>query len=236
MRKRLLEIFQRLLKAYGPQHWWPGGSPFEVIVGAILTQGVAWSNVKRAIISLKEAGLMASKRLADTPTEKIAGLIRPCIYYNEKAKKLKAFLAFLEERHHGDLSLLLSVDSLREELLTVRGIGKETTDAIILYAANKPSFVVDAYTRRILQRLTVIEERATYEGVRRLLMRSLPTDVPLYNKYHALLVRHGKARCHRRPLCEGCPLRSLCSFPDRSTQVNRTNKKTPSPLDRLDCL
>ena len=153
--------------------------------------------------------------MADTPPEKIAGLIRPCVYYNEKAKKLKAFLTFLGERHRGDLSLLLalSVDSLREELLTVRGIGEETADAIILYAANKPSFVIDAYTRRILERLGLAETKTPYEHVRDLFMHSLPADVPLYNEYHALLVRHGKDRCRlRQPLCSGCPLQSLCRF------------------------
>jgi len=216
MKKRLLTLYQLLLDTYGKQHWWPGVNPFEVIVGAILTQRVAWANVEKALFSLKEAGLMEPQRLSEAPLKKIASLIRPCIYYNEKAKKLKAFLAFLEERYHGDLSslLCLPVSSLRQELLFVRGIGQETADSIILYAAGKPSFVVDAYTRRILNRLGLIEERTKYAEVRVLFMENLPRDAALYNEYHALLVCHGKKRCHNtRPLCDGCSLRAMCPFP-----------------------
>lgn len=220
MRERLLTLYQLLLDAYGRQHWWPGANPFEVIVGAILTQRVAWANVEKAISSLKEAGLMDPQRLSEAPLKKIASLIHPCIYYNEKAKKLKAFLTFLEERYRGDLSLLLClpVSSLRKELLFIRGIGQETADSIILYAAGKPSFVVDAYTRRILNRLGLIEERAKYTDIQALFMRSLPKDASLYNEYHALLVCHGKKCCHNtRPLCDGCPLRVMCSFPQQGT-------------------
>jgi len=218
LREGLFSIYQMLLSSYGPQHWWPGSSPFEVIVGAILTQRVAWSNVERAIASLKEAGLLDPRRLNGAPLPEIAALIKPSVYYNVKAKKLKAFTRFLAERYHGDLDLLLSlaVPSLREELLSVHGIGEETADAIILYAAGKPSFVVDAYTTRILSRLDLIEEGARYGMVRDLFMENLPAEVPLYNEYHALLVRHGKERCRRQdPLCSGCPLEETCSFPGK---------------------
>ena len=217
MRKRLLEIYQRLLDTYGAQSWWPGESPFEVIVGAILTQSVAWSNVEKAIAALKQSDLLTPGKLAQAPIEEIAVLIRPCLYYNEKAKKLKAFSSFLEDRYSNNLSSLLSLDisCLRQELLSVWGIGEETADAIILYAAKKPSFVVDTYTRRILQRLGIIEEKSACAGIRNLVMESLPADVPLYNEYHALLVRHGKERCRsRRPVCKGCPLSTLCKVSD----------------------
>jgi len=217
MRKRLLEIYQRLLDTYGAQSWWPGESPFEVIVGAILTQSVAWSNVEKAIAALKQSDLLTPGKLAQAPIEEIAVLIQPCLYYNEKAKKLKAFSSFLEDRYSNNLSSLLSLDisCLRQELLSVWGIGEETADAIILYAAKKPSFVVDTYTRRILQRLGIIEEKSAYAGIRNLVMESLPADVPLYNEYHALLVRHGKERCRsRRPVCKGCPLSTLCKVSD----------------------
>jgi len=219
MRKRLLRVYELLLATYGKQHWWPGSSPFEVIVGAILTQGVAWTNVEKAIASLKAAGLLSLEEMAKAPVDRIATHIRPCLYYNEKAKKLKAFLHFLEARHRGDLFLLLSlsVSSLRKELLSVRGIGQETADAIILYAAGKPSFVVDAYTHRILKRLALIKKEAKYEDARALFMKHLPRDAALYNEYHALLVRHGKQRCHsRQPLCDGCSLSTLCPFPSKA--------------------
>lgn len=213
MRERLLEIYHRLYAAYGPQHWWPGEGPFEVIVGAILTQQVGWRNVELAIAGLKTAGLMDPESLARAPLEQIAQIIRPTGYYNQKAKKLKAFLDFLNARYNADLNKLFSlpVDKLREELLSVRGIGEETADSIILYAAEKPSFVVDAYTRRILTRLGVINGEESYGEIRELFMKNLPEDVPLYNEYHALLVRHGKERCLKRnPRCAGCPLADMC--------------------------
>ena len=213
MRERLLEIYHRLYAAYGPQHWWPGEGPFEVIVGAILTQQVGWRNVELAIAGLKTAGLMDPESLARAPLEQIAQIIRPTGYYNQKAKKLKAFLDFLNARYNADLNKLFSlpVDKLRAELLSVRGIGEETADSIILYAAEKPSFVVDAYTRRILTRLGVINGEESYGEIRELFMKNLPEDVPLYNEYHALLVRHGKERCLKRnPRCAGCPLADMC--------------------------
>ncbi len=215
MRKVLLELYHRLYKAYGPQGWWPGETPFEVIVGAILTQQVSWNAVERAIAALKNEGLMDPKTLARVPVERIASLIRPTVYYKQKAKKLKAFLEFLKSHHRSGLKELfaLPLPELREELLSVHGIGEETADSIILYAAGKPSFVVDAYTRRILARLGLIEGGETYEKIRTLFMENLPADVQLYNEYHALLVRHGKERCRKRdPRCDGCPLREICQI------------------------
>ena len=218
LREKLLLIYENLLSAYGPQHWWPGADPFEVIVGAILTQRVAWSNVEKAIAFLKEAGMMNPQRLDEARLPEIVALIRPSIYYNTKAEKLRAFTRFLAERYDGDLKKLFQLDlpSLRAELLSVHGIGEETADAIILYAAGKPSFVVDAYTKRILSRLGLIEEKQRYRMVRDLFMENLPLDLSLYNEYHALLVRHGKERCRSRvPLCLGCPLEKPCAFAGR---------------------
>ena len=214
MKNRLLTIYHRLLNAYGGQSWWPGESPFEVIVGAILAQKVAWSNAEKAIVALRESGLLTPAQLAQTPLEEIAALIRPCLYYNEKAKKLKAFLRFLKERYSYNLCALFSVDMpyLRQELLSVWGIGEETADAIILYAAKKPSFVVDTYARRILSRVGMIDEKASYADIRNWVMNSLPDNVALFNEYHALLVRHGKERCRsRNPVCRGCPLFASCA-------------------------
>jgi endonuclease-3 related protein len=197
-------IYESLLSAYGPQRWWPGSSSFEVIVGAILTQRVAWSNVEKAIASLKGAGLMDPQRLDEAQLPEIAVLIKPSVYYNTKAEKLRAFTRFLAERYDGDLDQLFQLDlpTLRAELLSVHGIGEETADAIILYAAGKPSFVVDAYTKKIFSRLGLIEEKESYRVVRDLFMENLPAEVPLYNEYHALLVL-------------GCPLEEPCSFASR---------------------
>ncbi len=214
-KRRVLLIYRRLLTTYGEQGWWPEKDPFEVIVGAILTQRVAWKNVERAIDALKDAGLLTPDSLIRAPVPTIAELIRPCLFYNEKAQRLRAFLEFLNERYGGVLRTLfaLSVDDLRRELLSVRGIGEETADAIVLYAAGKPSFVVDAYTRRILRRLGVIAGSETYAQLRSMLMEALPSDAGMYNEYHALLVRHGKERClSRNPRCDGCGLRDSCDY------------------------
>ena len=211
----LLSIYKRLFAAYGEQHWWPGSDPFEIIVGAILTQQVTWKNVEKALAALKAANLLKPETLLLAPLDEVATLIRPTIYYNAKAKKLHSFLLFLKERHHGDLEDLfsLSITALREELLSVHGIGEETADSVILYAAGKPSFVIDAYTRRIVQRLGLISGTEKYAALRALFMENIPHDVKLYNEYHALFVRHGKERCRvRSPLCSGCPLGDMCEY------------------------
>ena len=211
----LLAIYKGLLAAYGQQHWWPGSGPFEIIVGAILTQQVAWKSVEKALAALKAADLLNPETLLCAPLDEVAALIRPTIYYNEKAKKLRSFLSFLQERHHGELSDLfaLPVAAMREELLSVHGIGEETADSIVLYAAEKPSFVIDAYTRLIMQRLGLIGGKESYAALRALFMEKIPRDVKLYNEYHALLVRHGKDRCRSRvPLCSGCPLGDMCAY------------------------
>jgi endonuclease III related protein len=218
-KQQLLQIYHRLLADYGEQEWWPGSDPFEVIVGAILTQRVSWKNVELAIDALKDAQLMTPDALTRAPMAAIAELIRPCLFYNEKAARLRAFLDFLNARHNGDLRSLfaLSIDDLRRELLSVCGIGEETADAIILYAAGKASFVVDAYTRRILTRLGLITGSETYGELRSMFMQALPGDAGMHNEYHALLVRHGKERClARNPKCDGCVLQGSCKHVPRA--------------------
>jgi len=208
----ILDIYRRLLAAYGPQGWWPADGPFEMIVGAILTQATSWENAEKAIDALKKEGLLSPERMSEAPVGLIASLIRPAVYYNQKARKLKSFLEFLNRRYGGDLDRLLAepLGDLRDLLLSIPGIGPETADSIILYAAGEPSFVVDAYTKRLLTRLGLIDQRAGYDEIRALFTSALPADPDLYGEYHALIVRHGKERCRRSPLCEGCPLGSIC--------------------------
>ena len=209
----LKEVYRRLYDAYGPQNWWPGDSAFEVIIGAILTQSAAWSNVEKALYNLKAAEILSPEGLRDISQDELAVLLRPSGYFNAKAKKLKAFIAHLWESHQGDLQKLFARDtaSLREELLSVHGIGEETADDIVLYAAGKPSFVVDAYTRRIVGLVGLARGAATYQEYQRLFHGALPRKASLYNEYHALLVRHGKDVCKKMPLCAGCCLLDVCS-------------------------
>ena len=208
----LRDIYGRLLAAYGPQGWWPGDTPFEVAVGAILAQATNWRNAARAIANLKDAGLLSPEALGRLREEEIASLIRPAGFFNQKAKRLRAFLDLI--RKHGGLEGLFRLprERLRAELLSVPGIGPETADSIVLYAAEKPSFVIDAYTRRILSRLGLISGDEDYEELRRLFEDNLPRDLGLYKEYHALLVRHAKEHCRARPRCNGCPLADLCGL------------------------
>jgi endonuclease-3 related protein len=211
-RRILLEIYDRLMSYYGPQHWWPGDSPFEVILGAILTQSAAWTNVEKAINNLKSAGALSPRAIRRLPLEQLAQLIRPSGYYNAKAIKLKAFVEWLDENYRDNLDKLLAVDvgTLREQLLSIHGIGNETADSIILYAAEKPVFVIDAYTRRIISRVGLLSEDDSYVNCRKYFMDNLPSDVRLFNEYHALLVRLGKEACRKQPLCTRCCLKGLC--------------------------
>lgn len=211
-REALLEIYRRLMARYGPRHWWPGESPFEVMVGAILTQQAAWTNVERAIANLKTAKALSPQALRRLPETELAKLIRPAIYHNAKAKKLKALAKWLGESYGDDLPRLfkLELQSLRRELLAVYGIGEETADSIILYAAEKPIFVIDAYTRRIMARLGLVPEGISYRACQSLFMANLPADTQMFNEYHALLVQLGKSVCRPRPLCAGCCLAEIC--------------------------
>jgi len=221
MGETLQTIYHRLMDHYGPQHWWPAEEPFEVMVGAILTQSAAWSNVEKAIANLKAAGALSPEPLRQLPLSALAALIYPSGYYNAKALKLKSLVTWLGERYEDDLGRLFTMEtgSLRRELLAVRGIGQETADSIILYAADQPVFVVDAYTRRILDRMGLAPEAGRYADYQSLFMDSLPRDAGLFNEYHALLVRLGKSVCRRRPLCLQCCLcGSVCGFSGNSQE------------------
>jgi endonuclease-3 related protein len=207
----LITAYHALNEHFGNLHWWPGDSPLEVIVGAILTQNTAWQNVEKAIANLKRAHLLSTEALLAIPESSLAELIRPSGYYNIKARRLKSFFIFLQECFHGNLDVMLGEDTqiLREKLLQVKGIGEETADSMLLYAGGKPVFVVDAYTRRILMRHGVIGEGLAYGTIQRLFMERLPHDAPLYNQYHALIVNTGKNYCRKKPRCEACPLNQL---------------------------
>ena len=207
----LKSIYQKLLACHGPQHWWPGEKPFEVMVGAVLTQSAAWSNVEKAIGNLKAAGKMSAAALRDIPLEDLAKLIYPSGYYNAKAKKLKALVEWLG-KYGDELSRLgdLETNDLRRELLNVHGIGPETADSILLYSIDRPAFVIDAYTRRLFARLGFKPQKDTYDGWRALFMDNLPSDVKLFNEYHALIVRHGKEQCRKTPQCRECCLNTGC--------------------------
>lgn len=210
---QLLEIYDRLFAFFGPQHWWPGETPFEVMVGAVLTQNTAWSNVEKAIANLKEQGLLNFADLAALPQADLADLIRPCGYFNVKASRLHNLLAMIQGRYAGDLDLLAQEElpTLRQNLLEVKGIGPETADSILLYAAGKPTFVIDAYTHRLLCRHGLApEEDADYHEMQGLFLDSLPPSATLFNEYHALIVRTGKEFCKKsKPRCAACPLAEM---------------------------
>jgi len=211
--RTLSDIYHRLMRCYGPQHWWPADEPFEVIVGAILTQSAAWSNVEKAINNLKKADALSAKALRQLGLPEIAELIYPCGYYNVKALKLKSFADWFES--YGDSLYKLfdsDIGNLRQQLLSIYGIGEETADSIILYAAGKPIFVIDAYTRRIVDRVGLPPDGRSYSSYQNLFLKNLPADVQLFNEYHALLVRLSKNVCRKRPLCQQCCLNDICEF------------------------
>lgn len=207
----LAEVYHLLFRQYGPQGWWPGETPFEVCVGAILTQNTNWRNVEKAIVNLKALGPLTPAALLGLPLPKLSEAIRPSGYYTVKGRRLMAFVEWFVARYNGELEGMRAegMEHLRAELLGVPGVGPETADSILLYAVGKPTFVVDAYTRRLLGRLGFMAEDSGYEAVRRLFMEHLPADVLLFNEYHALIVRHAKERCTKNPcrdLCAGCLL------------------------------
>jgi len=212
--RTLREAYRRLFSAYGPQHWWPAEEPFEVVVGAILTQSTAWTNVEKAISNLKAANALSPAPINAIPADELAQLIRPSGYYNAKSRKLKAFAGHLCDGYGGDLDRLfaLDTDTLRRELLSIHGVGDETADSIILYAAHRPVFVIDAYTQRIVDRMSIAPPKDTYAAHQELFTDSLSHDERLFNEYHALLVRHGKDVCRKSPLCDGCCLAPLCRY------------------------
>jgi endonuclease-3 related protein len=209
--EQLTEIYQLLFDRFGPQSWWPGETPFEIITGAILTQNTNWANVEKAIANLKSAHLLTPEKLCHLDVSALAELIRPAGYYNIKAKRLKSFLSWLFRNYDGQLANLenLDTDRLRAELLAVKGIGRETADSILLYAFGRPTFVVDAYTARVAVRHGLIDSEADYEQLRELFQSNLPQDSQLFNEYHALLVRLGKDFCRPNAKCPTCPLEKL---------------------------
>lgn len=208
----LMQIFDTLLSRYGPRHWWPGETPFEVCVGAILTQNTNWGNVEKAINNLKQAGLLSITGIALLADVELAALIRPAGYFNIKAARLKEFVGFLQQEHQGSLDRLFSKpwQQTRQELLAVKGIGPETADAMLLYAGDKPSFVVDTYTRRIFGRLGLVAADIGYDELRNHFMGQLTSDIRLFNEYHALIVELGKSVCRPAPRCNVCCLAGYC--------------------------
>ena len=209
---RLLAVYDGLLSTYGAQHWWPGDSGFEMMVGAVLTQATAWANVEQAISNLGSANALTPHAIRVIGQDELAKLIYPSGYYNAKARKLKALAQYLGDRFADDLDAMAreDMDSLRRELLNVHGIGEETADDILLYVARQPSFVVDAYTRRLFWRLGLAPEKGSYGQYRAVFMAHLPSDPELFGEYHALIVRHGRKVCTKTPACEGCCLLEMC--------------------------
>jgi endonuclease-3 related protein len=209
-RRDLRRVYERLLAAYGPQRWWPGDSPFEVMVGAVLTQNTAWRNVERAIANLKAAEALTPSAVVALPHADLAALIRPAGYFNVKARRLQAFCRFVVEAGGGAALAGLPTEALRRELLAVHGIGPETADDMLLYAFGRPVFVIDAYTRRLLGRLGLASGEEGYETLRHGIEGALGPDAQLFNELHALVVHHAKVACGARPRCMGCCLRRIC--------------------------
>ena len=209
---KALDVYKRLLDAFGPQHWWPAQSPFEVMVGAVLVQNTSWNNVIKAIENLRQADLLEPHALAAVAAEELEELIRPAGYFRIKARRLHNLIAFLVDRYDGSMEAMFQTDpaALREALLAVNGIGPETADSILLYAGNLPRFVVDTYTHRVLSRHGWIAFDADYHQLQQFFEDRLPGDAALFNEFHALLVRLGKDYCRKQsPRCAECPLREL---------------------------
>ena len=208
---KLRSVFDRLLECYGPQHWWPAETPFEVMVGAVLTQSAAWGNIEKDIVNLKLAVALSPEALRRINILELGRLIYPSVYYNAKAKKLKALVEWLEI-YDDDLTILKTraTGDLRRKLLSVHGIGPETADSILLYALGQPVFVIDAYTRRLFSRLGIVPAKDSYDGWQELFTASRPRDTAMYNEYHALIVKHAKEKCRKKPQCTDCRLRPVC--------------------------
>lgn len=220
--RRLLRLYRLMENHFGPTHWWPGDTPFEIALGAILTQNTAWTHVEKAIGQLKHAGLMHPQRLLDAPVELLEKAVRPSGYYRQKAERLRAFTAYLVNGYGGSMKRMALRDAkmLRRELLAIKGIGPETADDILLYACGKPVFVVDTYTRRMLSRHGIADEKSPYESLRGLFEGHLPHEVALFQEYHGLIVFTGKDFCRGRPRCEDCPL-----LPDLAASNQEKNRE-----------
>ncbi len=210
----LMQVYHRLYRRYGPQGWWPGDGPLDVVIGAILTQSAAWTNVEKAIRNLKDADCWSLESIDMCPQEELASIIRPSGYFNAKARKLKAFARHVCHHYGGHLGAFFNQETaeLRSELLSIHGIGPETADDILVYAAAKPSFVIDAYTKRIMDRMGLIKsgKKTSYEECQSQFQERLPAEAQLYNEYHALLDQHAKVACAKVPRCPDCCLLDLC--------------------------
>jgi endonuclease-3 related protein len=210
--RELTDIYALLRRARGPAGWWPGETPFEVCLGAILVQNTSWTNVEKTLAGLRERGLLSFEALERLPASRLAPLLRSSGYFNVKARRVKAFLAFLKSEYGGRVERMAEEEpqALRAKLLAVNGIGPETADSILLYAAALPSFVVDAYTRRVFSRLGLLRGDESYAEIQSFFTERLPRDVSLYNDYHAQIVLLGKDTCRSRPRCAVCPLAARC--------------------------
>lgn len=208
--ERLRTVYRLLQAEYGPQHWWSGDSPFEVMVGAILTQNTAWTNVERGLERLCDRIPLKARAILSLPGDELAECLRPVGYFNVKSKRLQAFCHAYLEAGGLDGLRVLETEELRRFLLRIHGIGPETADDMLLYAFERPVFIVDAYTGRIFERLGVLTGNEGYEITRHGFETALGQDAPLFNEYHALIVRHGKTLCRKRPLCAQCCLRARC--------------------------
>ena len=204
----LRDFYDRMSAHYGPTHWWPGDTDFEIAIGAILTQNTAWTNVEKAIVNLKAARLLSPKAMLEASDDALETALRPSGYFRQKAKRVRLFCEHLMAHHGGSLKRMAArpLPELRHELLALHGIGPETADDILLYACGKPVFVVDAYTRRILSRHGLVDHNIGYEPLRALLETHVPSDLHAYREYHGLIVWTGKDFCRTHPRCEGCPL------------------------------
>lgn len=204
-------IYHSLFKEFGPRNWWPAKTKFEIIAGAILTQNTNWANVVKAIGNLNTSNKLNPKALFEIKIKDLANLIRPAGYYNIKAKRLKNFINFLFKNYQGSIKKMFEENSriLRKKLLQINGIGPETADSILLYAGKKASFVVDAYTKRILVRHGLIDKKADYNSIQNLFETNIKKNVKIYNEYHALLVHLGKTFCRKIPKCSLCPINKI---------------------------
>lgn len=210
-KQALNKIFKNLYSYFGPQHWWPAKTRFEVIVGAILTQNTSWRNVELAIANLKSKKALKPQSIKKIPNKKLSLLIRPSGYFNIKAARLKSFTEWLYKNYEGSIDKMCAepTGKLRKKLLDINGIGPETADSIILYAAKRPVFVVDSYTKRILMRHKIVSKDASYEDIQKSFSKNLTPNVKYFNEYHALLVRLAKTFCRKLPQCKKCPLSGL---------------------------
>ena len=211
--KPLTRTYRTLLRAYGPQQWWPGDTPFEIMVGAVLTQNTAWTNVEKAIANLKAVDALSAEAIVAADPLRLAEWLKPSGYFNIKAKRLRAFCVWYLAQGGYDGLARRDTATLRADLLAVHGIGPETADDILLYAFARPVFVIDAYTRRIFARLGLIAGDEPYEELRAFCERHIRADVQTYNEFHALIVVHGKDVCRPKPRCERCVLRRHCEAP-----------------------